>query len=158
LGEKLDSGNVAWVLGYRNAVPQKIAGQGNAAVLRYVKERVARHKARLVHAQTLKSEKLDATHVLIEVEHDGVLLKGHIIKRHEGRGGVEIRLESPKKYAASDTIEMCYGLAMAHKSIFTRHGAVSDWVIEDAEEFFVQAYERKQREEKLSPRFKFVGE
>ncbi|MGH7141419.1 MAG: hypothetical protein ACREGH_02185 [Minisyncoccia bacterium] len=151
--------DLAYLFGYTGKVPQRIVDKGSEPVLKYVDECIKRRRKKDTKAQTALQKKIEAIDLPVSVIHRGrVELTGRIVYYDDSHahGGFEYRLESPIQ--DSTTIVMCYGLAMSGKQLITPDGKVSDWVVEDAQEFFVNAYKRKKREEKHSSRFTFEEE
>jgi hypothetical protein len=135
------------ILGFTGVVPETVVRKGNAAVLEYVAALIAQHRNDKERACVERLMKIHATNVAIVVRHDGQMLKGRIVWQESRRSAVQMVLESP--YESKNTIEMCFGLAMAGKQLFTQEGDVSTWVYEHTKQFFISSYEREKQKEKL---------
>jgi len=127
-------------------VPDSIISNGEAAINKYVTERMDRH-IRQTKKENIKNKerakRIKNTNVPICVKYANQTLRGRILN-YQGssdRGLITIFLDFPKKFKGDDSIFGCFGMAMAGIRVFDDDGNLTKWTLDKSKESLVEIYE-----------------
>jgi len=127
-------------------VPVEVQEQGEAAVRLYAHKACKKHHQEQIRGakvlRTAAYERMNSVDRIIQVSHEGVLLKGRMIN-HKASGGVIVTLEAP--FASEDgcvfDYPTCFAQSVRGLRVFDLHtGELTHFVLRDAEDALVQLY------------------
>ena len=131
-------------------VPDSVINNGDAAIGKYVKERMHRHIHQTKRDNTKSKKRIERiknTNVPISLKHDNQNLKGRIINYNGSgdRGLITIILESPKKYKGDDSIYSCFGMGMLGIRVFDDDGNLTKWALDESKKSLIEIYEKAKK-------------
>ena len=132
----------AWkVFQTEGIIPYEVASEGAEAIETYaydvVTAEIAEQKARDERISTF----LRNPDYPVEVEYDGIILRGKIISGEDST--VTVHLDEPSEYQGEKFVIFGFGAAMARHFILDEEGSFTEHAIRAAQRLLVQIYERE---------------
>lgn len=122
-------------------IPYQVALEGAEAIETYAYDVVTAEIAE----QKARDERISAflhnPDYAVEVEYDGITLRGKIISGEDST--VTVRLEEPSEYQGEKFVIFGFGAAMAGHFILDEEGSFSEHAIDSAQRLLIQIYERE---------------
>jgi len=122
-------------------IPYEVAQEGEEAIETYAYDVVTAEIAK----QKARDERISAflrnPDYPVEVEYDGILLRGKIISGEDST--VTVHLDEPKEYQGEKFVIFGFGAAMAGHFVLDAEGSFSEHAIYAAHRLLIEIYERE---------------